>query len=991
MKKQISKAAQRVAISAIYIAEVWGAASLTPTAFATVIGSTPTIAAIDGSDLKSPATQGYTGRGTLMFEDANPRGTVDQLDEALRLCPTNAAAIEKTKVLQILATMQLPGNDAMAALNHFLEEYPASPWRERVLLAIADTLYDRQEYALALQAYNNIGDDTLDRSLAEARLYRKAYCLLRLSNTKQAEPIYEQLRQSSEYANNARFYQGYIAYIQGDYSKAAELMRGVKRTGMPTVMADYYLAQISFLNSDYQNASRSARTLLSRTDDNIDPQFTAEAQRIAGESLYQLGDESAAITYLRRYVASTDAPLPSALYILGVDNYRSGLYQDAIDTLTPVTGQASSIGQSAYLYIGQAYLKLNNTNAATLALEQACRLGYDANVQETAFYNLAVAKAQGGSVPFGNSVGLFEEFLQRYPDSRFAPDVADYVITGYMTDNNYAAALQAIENIKRPTDEILAAKQQVLYTLGTRELQAGQASSALTHFTEAASLSRYNAGTAAEATLWKGEAQYKLGDYAGAVTSYTAYLKQSSGSKANRATARYDLGYAQFARKEFAAAGNAFKQYINEAPSGTSSHIIADAYNRWADTQYYTSDFSGAAATYQRAYQAEPASGDYPMYQQGLMKGLRRDHSGKIETLSQMVSTFPSSALVPSALLEMAESYGEIGSTDRAIETYTTLVNRYPSTAQGRQGQLLLAITYLNNGNRQQAITHYKRVITNYPSSDEARVAADDLKQLYADDGRLSEYITFINNVPEAPKLESGEVAQLTLTSAEKAIEKGDDTAALAHATDIVENYPDSPQAVEALAIKADVEYRQGKGPEALASYTALEQRASSASDINAARMGIMRVSRDMADYQRTIETADQLLASSTLGSSSKKEVTFTKATALYNSGKQAEALSLWQELATDIDDLYGTKSAFNIAQHYADAGNNDKALEAANRLIEANPPHDYWLARGFILLSDILRKKGDTFEADEYLRSLRENYPGTETDIFRMIDERLK
>ena len=31
-----------------------------------------------------------------------------------------------------------------------------------------------------------------------------------------------------------------------------------------------------------------------------------------------------------------------------------------------------------------------------------------------------------------------------------------------------------------------------------------------------------------------------------------------------------------------------------------------------------------------------------------------------------------------------------------------------------------------------------------------------------------------------------------------------------------------------------------------------------------------------------------------------------------------------------------------------------------------------------------------NNFEADEYLRALRENYPGTETDIFNDIDSRL-
>ncbi len=47
-------------------------------------------------------------------------------------------------------------------------------------------------------------------------------------------------------------------------------------------------------------------------------------------------------------------------------------------------------------------------------------------------------------------------------------------------------------------------------------------------------------------------------------------------------------------------------------------------------------------------------------------------------------------------------------------------------------------------------------------------------------------------------------------------------------------------------------------------------------------------------------------------------------------------------------------------------------------------------ISRAFILLSDIYAADGKTFEAREYLNSLRENYPGNETDIFQMIDTRL-
>lgn len=65
-------------------------------------------------------------------------------------------------------------------------------------------------------------------------------------------------------------------------------------------------------------------------------------------------------------------------------------------------------------------------------------------------------------------------------------------------------------------------------------------------------------------------------------------------------------------------------------------------------------------------------------------------------------------------------------------------------------------------------------------------------------------------------------------------------------------------------------------------------------------------------------------------------------------------------------------------------------AKSTAEKLIDSDTPHQYWLARGFILYSDILRKEGKKFEADEYLKSLKNNYPGTEADIFQMIDSRL-
>ncbi len=57
---------------------------------------------------------------------------------------------------------------------------------------------------------------------------------------------------------------------------------------------------------------------------------------------------------------------------------------------------------------------------------------------------------------------------------------------------------------------------------------------------------------------------------------------------------------------------------------------------------------------------------------------------------------------------------------------------------------------------------------------------------------------------------------------------------------------------------------------------------------------------------------------------------------------------------------------------------------------MQKGTPHQYWMARALIVLSDTYLAKGDEFQAKQYLESLRNNYQGGEEDIRQMIHERL-
>lgn len=973
------------------------------------------------AQINSPGNAGFITRAEAMLADCNYVGCLDQI-AALEKSALNPAEREQVAWLRARASVHLGREKAVGVLRDYLYGYAASIHRNEARMLLGDCLLE-SDPAAALKEYDQVGSEALTDVQAASLNYHKAYALMRLGELDRAEKLFEIAARTGQWRALSEFYLGYIAYTRHDYNKAKDLLERADRSTLPGRMADYYLSQIYYVEGDYAKALKSARALLTYPD--AEPQYVAEANRIAGESLFQQGNAAEALPYLRKYAEIAPSPERSTLYILGTTEFNQGNYRQAVEYLEPVTATSvpDAMAQSAYLFIGQALMEENDLDAALLAFDKALKMDFDRDVQEAAYYNYAVAKFGGARTPFGSSVSTFEEFLKRYPTGRYAPAVQEYLVAGYLTDQNYEAALASINRMKNPGDKVLAAKQQVLYALGTRALASGKTEESVSYLREADRLSRYDSATASRVALSLGEALYREGDNRGAVEQLDKYLRTVPAGDVNVPLARYDLGYARFAMKDYDAAGVNFRKLIDN-PGRLGQEVVVDALNRLGDTKYYTNDFKDALAYYTRAYEKNPSVGDYPLFQQAVIEGYQRNHKAKIATVNRLLAEFPKSSLIPDALLEMTESYIQLGNNGAAIDTYRRLVSDYPSTEQGRRGYLQMALTQFNTGDREGALKSYKDVVRLYPTSDEARMAIDELKRLSADDGTLGQLGNWLASIENAPQLDVAETDVLTFESAEKAWMTQGSTArlerylvdfpngsqravalgymmedadkngrtgdALTFASEIVEKYPDSRLAENALAVKASAEHALGRGGDALRTWTQLEGRASSPQSLNAARTGIMRVARDLGDQQRVIEAADALLASSTLGSEERTEAQFSRALALDLTGKGAEARDIWKELAANTDDLYGAKSAYYLAQSYFDDKQIDEAHRQADALIDSATPHTYWLARGFILLSDIFSAEGKTFEAREYLKSLKENYPGNETDIFQMIESRL-
>lgn len=971
------------------------------------------------AQLNNADAAGYLARARAMLEDNNTTGCKNQIEVMKRLNPSETQ-IAEADFLLAAAAVKSADPQARILLREWVRNNQASPLVNEAVLMLGNAYFNNGEYAAALETYGHAATGALAAPLRQNLLFHKAYSTLALGDKAQAAKLFESMAASGEYRAARDFYLGYICYSDGDYAAALPALRSVgadKEYGAP---AKYYIAQIEFAQHDYAQALESAKAVLAT---GAVAEYTPEANRIAGESLFNLGRESEAIPYLRAYASAVGEDImPSAAYILGVSEYHAGDFSAASVMFKKVTDCDDAMGQSANLYLGQCYVKDGNTNGALMAFEKAYKMSFDKAVAEEALYNYAVARANGGRMPFGNSLALFENFLAMYPQSKYAPEVENYILSGYMSDNDYESALRAVNAMRNPSREALLAKQRALFMIGTRQYAAGNVSAALGSFTQAAGMQPSDTGIAQQALLWEGTCLYDNNSYDRAAQCLRQYLRNAPSGDANALLARYNLAYSLFGAEKYDDALGEFRKVLSSSPA---LDMKADALNRAGDCLYYRSDFAGASAQYAKAYESNPQSGDYALYQQALMKGLQRDYKGKIAGLDNMMKLFPNSSLAPAALLEKADSYASMGETGKAMAVYSDLTERYSETAYGRKGMLQLAITCQNQGQADKAAETYRSVITRYPTSEEARLASDDLKRIYAEAGNLPAYAAFMASVPGAPSVDSSELDGLAFNAAEAeyidsdktdrllryikdypkgaheaqalyyladaSSSAGNDSEALRYASQLLESYPDASAAEDALLIKAESELALGKGELALDSYRKLARKATGARNTREANLGLMRTALQLGENADVIDAADALLATTAGTQSNISEIKYSKAMALEREGNKPLAYTIWRGLAEDPSDLFGARSAVALAESMLADGDAAGAKGVADKLINSNTPHSYWLARGFIVLSDALRAQGDAFEADEYLKSLKSNYPGAETDIFEMIDKRLK
>ena len=985
-----------------------------------VLAAAPIVAVAQPGVMNSEAA-GYLERGRLMYESHNYVGAIDQLEHIKRL-PADASLREQADYYIALSHFERGEESSLDLLEDFIDRYPASPLAVEAQMKVGNYYFYRGQWESALLSYSLVRNRSLDLNSDEDLEYRRAYCNLRLGNFHEAERLYHELDRTSRYGGASEFYKAYLDYARGDYDEARAKFERIPEGTELGYQSQYYLTQIEYHKQHYNDVINQGKALLEQHGNDY---FDAELNRLVGESYYHLGNERDARIYLRRYLDNPEGePYRTAAYTMGVLDYRDKNYDAVVNNMLHVTDGSDALAQSAYLYLGQAKRQLNDLNAANMAFQQAAMMDYDRNVKETAYYNYAVGVSKGARTPFDKSVDLFDDFLNEYPNSRYKDNVEEYLVEAYMNTTDYQRALTSINRIKKPGAKVLKAKQNILYNMGVQALANNRNKEADEYFKQAIAVGNYDKTALNESRLWLAEAEYREGNYSEAAKHQQEYVKAINKSDENYGLAQYNLGYSLYGQKRYAEAKTAFQNAI--ASKQLSNDLTADAYNRIGDAQYYARDFSGAQASYDQAMRLDKnSSGDYSMYQKGIMMGLNHQYADEIKQMDALIAAYPKSDLAPQAMLEKGNAQALLGKNDEALDTYAALLKNYPRSVEARKGLLQTALVNKSMGKEDAALEAYKKVIKQYPTSDEAQAAAEDMKLIYADRGQLAEFSKFLNSVPNAPQIDVNEVERLTFEAAEKAAidtrpsidkmqqylkdypagayvakahyyiaryhySKGKYDDAMKEIDQALQGGGDASYAQDAYAMRSDILSHQGKLDEALQSYKDLAERASSEDNRTLAQLGAMRVAKQMGNWNEVRLITGTLLERGGLTANEEKEVTLDRALSLAQVGNTQEAEAAFRTLARDPSSEYGAQASYELSRMQYEMGNYKGAEQTVNELIDAGTPHTYWLAKSFLTLADVYYKQGNVTQAREYLQSLKSNYPGKEKEIFNGIESRL-
>jgi TolA-binding protein len=915
----------------------------------------------------------------------------------------NYVEYQDVKYYYLVCALEQNDKTAVTAAQEYIDLENNAPRVGMISFHLGEYYFRQKDYTAALRSYDHADIDNLSNKDIADMKFHQGYCYFTKKQFDNALPLFNAIRQLPKDPNyiDANYYYGFICFYQKKYSEALSAFKIVEDNPTYEKVVPYYVANIYLAQGEKDKAIEYAEARLKKGNQYYD----AELRQLVGHGYYEKQDFAKALPYLEQYVNLSKKVTREDLYELSYCYYQTKNWNKAISGFKQMAGSKDSLAQNAMYLLGDAYLKTAQKANARNAFLFCSMNSSNPKQKEISKFNYAKLSYELGY----QDVALteFQGFLQQYPNSEYAREARELLVSVLAGTNNYKDALTLLDSLDHPSDNVRRLIPTILYGRATELVNDGLLLNA-NELLDRALKDPNNGSVLPYVQFWKAEIAYRLNRIDDAIRYFLEYLKSGAvNGEVNPSDARYNLGYCFLKKENYRQAQGFFEQVVRNPKIG-SSPLEQDAYVRVADCYYMNRDYRTALAMYNKVVDFSWPASDYATFQKAMIAGVSNGKD-KITLLNTINRLYPGSNLSADVNMEIAGTYLAGENYREALPYLKNVLHSPGADALKPRAYLQSGIAWYNLNNNKEALNQYDSLLRQYPNSPEAQDGLDNAKTIYVEEGRSAEYVNFAKGM--GVEVSASQEDQLAYEEAEVQFNNGNFPGAVQRFESYLAKFPDGKYSLEANYYKSEIYFSQKDWAKAVVGYAAVGDRApnkfAEKSLLQAARLyffnlkdyanaekyfgklkdfsssqenkmeamrGLLRSQFQLQKWPDAVANAKDLLTQKGLSVDDKVLANMAIAKSYQSAGQCETALQYYRVAAPLTKSAYAAEARYQIADCLFHQNQLKDAEKAAFEVINKSGSYEEWVTKAYLLLGDVYFAEKDYFNAKATYQSIVEN-----------------
>lgn len=922
----------------------------------------------------------------------------------------------KSDYLIALSAKELNLPETEALFLSYMEKYPEQSRDQSVFFELGKFYFYKKNFENAQKWLSEISNPReLGIAASQEFYFMLGYCFFRDKKYDKSITAFSKIDENQNpYFALANYYKGCIYYMQDKTEEALKRFLKIEKDEKFIRIVPAYITHIYLLQKKYaQVVSYGEKVLQMAKVEKIN-----EIKAYMAEAYFQLKDYEKSMTLFKALLESGYKFTESDYYNYGFTLFKNGQYRQAIEIFNNIVIKETELGQNVAFLMGTAYLLTEDKYKARNMFSFAAKFDFDKNVKEISALNYAKLSYELGFDK--EAISSLKKFISDFPGSQYQDDAQSLLSQLLVNTSNYKDAIELIEGLKTKNATLINTYQKLTYFYALEFFQNKKYNNAKEFFLKSIQTNVDRKYTAL-AYFWLGESYYLMGETDNAQREYKNFLWVTEAKKTPYYNiGYYNLAYTFFKQENYTEAKANFTKFITLENENTGNNRVNDAILRLGDCYFALKDYNNALVYYNKVINTNVQDVDYALYQKAILLGLLDRNTEKTDVLRTLTTRYTSSPYMDDGLYEIANMHFMAGDFTLAQTKFNYLIQEFPKSPYYLTAKLKVGLSYYNMDKTEKALQIFREIITQYPYSAEAREAFRAAREIYIDMGQADEVFKLM------PKqnLTSSFQDSTTYNSAFSFFKKGKYADALTNLEKYLQKFPNGYFSINAhyyLAISAlylnrrelalehfeevivkspnefvekslknaaEIHYNAMNYEKALQYFIQLEEIAFVRDNSLLALASQIRCHYKLGEYQQTIIKAEKMLSLSYASAEYKTEANFYIGKSQLELRNYDLALNSFKQVISKNTADLGAESKYLIAYIYFLKEDYDRSIDEILELKDKFANNDYFVAKGFILLADVLVKTGDFFQAKSTLQSIIDNYAGE--DLKRIAEEKL-